>query len=117
MIRTDPRRRFLFVAPLLLALSGSVWGQTAEDPMGYHRGSAYRSVSWENAAGVPGPKGLLLIDIAPAGHVTRWLVADTEREWRLMLTESLDPTRGLANTEILDDSSGWWVRLETRFEI
>lgn len=117
MITTKPRRRLLFVLALLLALTGEVWAQTAEDPMGYHKGSAYRSVSWENPAGAPGPNGLLLIDIAPAGHVTRWLVADPEGQWRLILTESLDPSRGLATTEIIDDATGWWIRLETRFEI
>jgi hypothetical protein len=44
----------------------------------------------------------------------RVLLLDEERGWRLILTQTLDPRRGVDTTEILDDVSGWWARLEYR---
>ena len=57
------------------------------------------------------------MDTGEAGFVTRLLVLDEHRDWRLILTETFDPRRGLDTTEILDDTSGWWVRLEHRYEM
>lgn len=84
-------------------------------PGGYDANrAAYWELSWESPSGVPGPRGLRLWDSGAGGYVIRLLVLDQERKWRLILTEAVDPRRGVATTEIRDDVSGWWIRLENR---
>lgn len=104
---------YLMVAALML--SGATTSRAQAQPEGYDgRRSAYWSYAWERQGDTVGPRGLRLLDSGPGGFVTRWLVVDQERGWRMFLTETLDPCRGVQTTDILDDVSGWWIRLESR---
>lgn len=125
-LRTDSRRVAAIRSPgrgpalrslvfvLLLVWGGSV-SEAREGPGGYDvKRSAYWAYAWEGPAETTGPKGLRLYDSGAGGYVLRLLVLDEERGWRLILTDTLDPRRGVDRTEIVDDISGWWVRLEHR---
>ncbi len=99
----------------VLILNGAVTCDAEDEPEGYDgRRSAYWSYTWSREGDTTGPRGLRLLDSGAGGYVTRWLVLDEERGWRLVLTQTLEPRRGVDTTVILDDISGWWARLEYR---
>ena len=106
-------------AGLLVCILLSGWGGTVcearEEPGGHDaKRAAYWAYAWKAPTGATGPKGLRLYDSGAAGSVMRLLLLDEERGWRLILTQTLDPRRGVDSTEIVDDVSGWWARLEYR---
>jgi hypothetical protein len=110
--------RFLSVKVVfvvLLITNGGALCEARDDADGHDKSrAAYWELSWESPAAVRGPRGLRLWDSGAGGYAMRLLVLDPERRWRLILTEILDPRLGVQSTEILDDVSGWWIRLEHR---
>lgn len=103
---------------LLVMLTGVVPCEAQSPSEGYDgRRSAYWAFSWRAPEGGSGPRGLRLVDSGSAGFVTRLLVLDESQGWRLILTNTLDPRRGLTTTEIVDDTTGWWIRLEHMYEV
>jgi len=102
--------------PALVLSAGAVAAQVAETQQdrGYQSGAFHRAFEWRETSGTGHAEGLYLIDMVPAGMVQRVLVEDpTARQVRI--TKSLDVRRGLDTSELLDDATGWWARLEVDF--
>lgn len=93
----------------LVAASLALPGMSASEPGSDAVRSMHREISWTtNDATYP---GLYVVQIAPSGATFR-VICLCPGENRAILTEGTEPTRGVLRTVLLDDRTGWWVRLE-----
>lgn len=109
--------RDLWVCVVGIAIGSLCVSVEASDRYGYGRGSVHGEVTWETPDGVAKERGMYVLDAAPTGVVRRLLAFDPVAEWRAILTETLDPSRGLSIVELRDDRSDWWARGEIDFGV
>lgn len=101
--RHHSRSSFLVLLSSLVVLGvGPAWGSTAS----YHR-----PFQWLAPDGGEPHRGLYLMDLAPAGMVSRAL-AETPGHRLVVLTETLDSQRGMSISELFDVTSGWGATFE-----
>lgn len=104
------------LALVAFALSWGValWAVGETPGREYGSGSIHRSFEWREARGTGRASGLYLMDMVPAGMVSRVLVEGPAGR-RIRITNALDPRRGLETCELLDDATGWRARLDLDF--
>lgn len=91
----------LFLGALVLSVV-QAWADTA---------AYYRPFQWRAPEGGDTLQGLYLYDLAPNGIVSR-VLAETPGKRPVLITEILDPQRGLMTTELVDVGSGWRASFE-----
>jgi hypothetical protein len=98
------------LAPILpvLFLGALVLGA---EPAGSESAGYHRPFRWVAPEGQDPLQGLYLMDLAPKGKVSR-VLAETPGKRPVVITETLDPQRGLMMTELVDVASGWGASFE-----
>ena len=104
------------LALVLSAARGSTEGAETPPEREYRSAGFHRGFDWREAAGAGQAQGLYLVDMVPAGMVQRVLVEDPAGR-PVRITKTLDVRRGLDTCELLDDTTGWWARLDLDFGI
>lgn len=76
---------------------------------------ATRWLTWTRDASQEQLRGLFLFESSGRGLVNRILV-ECPGEGRMIVTETLDPVRGIDTVHVRDDHTGWWAVVEKRFQ-
>ncbi len=87
------------------------WSEPGQQAPDYGESAYQRSIRWTSPSGERSTPGLFLFDMTSAGMVNRILAQDPAGR-PLILTWTLDALHGKEWSELLDDETGWRVRLE-----
>jgi hypothetical protein len=114
MRRDDRPQRFPGLAVAALAVAGLLISPPARASLVDLVGVAFLD-TWEAPAGreVKTIQGLTLVEWLPDREVTLILL-ELEGERRLVLRREHRALEGVSNLRLLDDETGWWVRLTER---